>query len=117
MLRIPIRKPGNTGIVVEASRRDALQSSISPRGAKHRSNPCREDFGARLERAQEKHGTGRRWAEFSDIHGKSPQPYPSLERGNFAELRRSVRAIVLVRQIVPPRRTSIQTPAWFLFCL
>ena len=35
-------------------------------------------------------------AEFPDIHRKSPQPYPSLERGNFAELRRSVLALLFV---------------------
>src|SRR5438552_2664384 len=84
---------------------------ISPRVAKHRSNPWREDFDARLERAQGKHGTDRRSAEFPDIHGKSPLPYPSLVRDNFAGLHRSVRASALTVRIVLLLQTLIQRPA------
>ena len=92
-----------------ASRGDALQSSISPRAAKRHSNPCQEDFGVSLERAQGKHGTGRPSAEFPDIHGKSPQPYPSLERDNFAELRRSVHANVLFSDSCPAADINSKT--------
>src|SRR6266513_1376396 len=96
--------------------RRALLFSISPPAAKHRSNSSREDLDATLERAQGKYATVRRSAEFADIHRKQPQPHPSLARGRFAGLRRSVRASVLIQQIVVPLPTSIQTRAWFLSC-
>jgi hypothetical protein len=53
---------------------------------------------------------GRHSDEFGDIRGKSPQPNPSLERGNLAELCRTVRATVLILQIIRPLQTAIQRP-------
>src|SRR5438094_8946152 len=81
------------------------------------SNLCREDFGARPECSQGKHGTGRQSVEFRDIRGTLPQPGPTPGPDTFAELARSVRASVPILLIAARSQTSIQRSAWFLFCL
>ena len=75
---------------------------ISPSDAKHRSNPCREDFGARIEFGEGGYGTDRRSVEFADIREKSPPRGPSLDQGTSAELDRSNRATPPILQIIVP---------------
>src|SRR4030095_8534691 len=87
------------------------------RVAIHHSNACREDFGARLERAQERHGTARHSDEFGDTRESSPQPNPNPGRGRFDELARNIRAGVPILLIIALPQPSIQRSAWSLSCL
>jgi hypothetical protein len=62
-----------------ASESNALQSLISPSGAKRYSNPCREDFAAGIEFAQGEHRSDHHSVEFADIGEKSLRRGPSLD--------------------------------------
>ena len=86
------------GILSVSQGRPTILISLSD--AKRHSNPCREDFGARIEFAQEGHGTDRRSVEFADIREKPSPRGPSLDQGTSAELDRSDRASAPILQII-----------------
>src|SRR6266404_1083346 len=84
------------------------------RAATRHSNRCRGDFGARLECAQGRRGTGRHSDVVEDIRGKSPQPNRTPGRCTFAELARSVRTSMAILPIPVALQTSTRIPVWFL---